>query len=96
MAARLRNPEALCSLAWMHEHAKGVQQDYSKAAKYYQQACNLDYSLAFKHLGALYEKGYGVSTDITKASHLYKKGCDLGDKNACDALNTLNNAQIAE
>ena len=61
----------------MHYKGKGVKQDDFKALKFYQKACDLNFSGGCSNLGLMYEKGKGVRKSNTKALKYYGKACDL-------------------
>ena len=64
-------------LGFMYERGKGVKQDDFKALKFYQKACDLNFSGGCSNLGLMYEKGKGVKQDDLKALKFYQKACDL-------------------
>ncbi len=62
------------------------KQDFSKARKYFEKACELKDGGGCFRLGVLYEYGQGVEKDLTKAAYFYSKACKLGSQEACEAL----------
>ncbi len=65
------------------------KQDFSKARKYFEKACDLKDSRGCGALGLLYENGEGVEKDLIKAAQFYSKACDLKDGRGCFNLGTL-------
>lgn len=62
------------------------KQDFSKAKKYFEKACDLKYGRGCNNLGVLYRDGQGVEKNLTKADQYISKACKLGDQEACEAL----------
>ncbi|WP_139549418.1 tetratricopeptide repeat protein [Helicobacter pylori] len=62
------------------------KQDFSKAKKYFEKACDLKYGRGCNNLGVLYRDGQGVEKNLTKAAQYVSKACKLGDQEACEAL----------
>ncbi len=62
------------------------KQDFFKARKYFEKACDLNNSGGCGALGMLYEYGQGIEKNLTKAAQFYSKACKLGDQEACEAL----------
>ncbi|AJD65367.1 beta-lactamase [Helicobacter pylori] len=79
------NPEELFNLG-MQSYDK---QDFSKARKYFEKACELNSGSGCNFLGFLYEYGQGVEKNLTKVSYFYSKACELGDRKACEMLKEL-------
>ncbi|GAA6870696.1 hypothetical protein HpHNI57_03480 [Helicobacter pylori] len=65
------------------------KQDFSKARKYFEKACDLKDGLGCAALGDLYYDGEGVEKNLTKAAYFYSKACKLGYKKACEMLKEL-------
>jgi len=53
----------------MYETGQGVQQDFEKAVKYYQQAADQGQAASQFNLGTMYIKGQGVKQDFEKAEY---------------------------
>ena len=70
----------------IYESGKGVPQNYSMAAKYYNKACEDEIPFGCAKLGIFYENGQGVSQDHFKAVELYTKSCASGVGGACTLL----------
>ncbi|AHN41615.1 cysteine-rich Sel1 repeat protein [Helicobacter pylori] len=79
------NPEELFNLGMLSYD----RQDFSKARKYFEKACDLNNSWGCDNLGMSYEYGQGVEEDEIKAAQLYSKACELGHQNACESLKKL-------
>ena len=58
-------------LGYLYEQGRGVPQDYSTAARYYEAAALQGYAPAENNLGSLYRHGLGVPKDFSKAFELY-------------------------
>ena len=65
------------------------QQDYQKARKFYEKACNGGDASGCFNLGELYRTGEGVPQDFSKAKELYKKACDEGLEVGCEKYHSL-------
>lgn len=59
-------------------YGNDVEQDYAKAAKWYQKAAEQGIELARYNLAGCYEGGRGVEKDSTKALQWYKKAAASG------------------
>ncbi|GAA8679906.1 hypothetical protein Kyoto142A_02470 [Helicobacter pylori] len=67
------NPEELFNLGMLSYD----KQDFSKARKYFEKACELNSSSGCNFLGFLYKNGQGVEKDLIKATYFYSKACEL-------------------
>ncbi len=76
-------------LGGAYVEGKGVKQDYVKAVKFFQKACDLDEGWGCGILGAMYKEGIGVKQDDLKAVKFYQKACDLNDSNGCSNLGVM-------
>ncbi|GAA7180060.1 hypothetical protein HpCK102_09730 [Helicobacter pylori] len=65
------------------------KQDFFKARKYFEKACDLKYGGGCSALGMLYEYGQGVEKNLTKAAQFYSKACKLGLQKECEMLKEL-------
>ncbi|GAA7692638.1 hypothetical protein JP0153_06150 [Helicobacter pylori] len=79
------NPEELLNLGMLSYD----KQDFSKARKYFEKACDLNNSGGCGALGMMYENGRGVEKNSKKAAQLYSKACDLKDGCGCSFLGGL-------
>ncbi|GAA7608159.1 tetratricopeptide repeat protein [Helicobacter pylori] len=79
------NPEELVLLG-IKSYEK---QDFSKARKYFEKACDLNNGGGCNGLGVLYKDGQGVEKNLTKAAYLYSKACELKEGDGCGALGGL-------
>ncbi len=61
------------SLGDIYYYGWGLKKDYSKAAQYYEEACDL--GVDCYDIGQLYENGVGVGKDFRRALELYETGC---------------------
>ncbi len=59
------------------------KQDFSKARKYFEKACELNNGGGCGALGHLYDDGKGVEKNSKKAAQFYSKACDLKDGDGC-------------
>ena len=62
----------------MHAAGQGTDQDYLKAAEWFQLSTEKKYKYAQYSLGALYHRGQGVEQDFDKAFELYLKSAKQG------------------
>lgn len=76
------NPEELFDLGMLSYD----KQDFSKARKYFEKACDLKYGGGCGALGDLYD---GVEKNLIKAAQFYSKACDLKEGMGCGALGGL-------
>ncbi|WP_154461376.1 tetratricopeptide repeat protein [Helicobacter pylori] len=53
------------------------KQDFSKARKYFEKACDLNNGRGCSSLGSLYKDGQGVEKNLTKAAYFYSKACEM-------------------
>ncbi|GAA7978220.1 hypothetical protein HpCS12_04130 [Helicobacter pylori] len=65
------------------------KQDFFKARKYFEKACDLNNGGGCSFLGDLYRSGDGVKQDSKKAAQFYSKACKLGLQKACEILKEL-------
>ncbi len=79
------NPEELFNLGMLSYD----KQDFSKARKYFEKACDLNNGGGCSGLVFLYGSGDGVKQDSKKAAALFEKACKLGYKKACEMLKLL-------
>lgn len=62
----------------MHAAGQGTDQDYQKAAEWFQLSAEKKYKYAQYSLGALYHRGQGVNQNFDKAFELYLKSAKQG------------------
>ncbi|GAA7333416.1 tetratricopeptide repeat protein [Helicobacter pylori] len=73
------NPEELVDLGMLSYD----KQDFSKARKYFEKACDLKYGGGCGALGDLYDD---VEKNLIKAAQFYSKACKLGFQKTCEIL----------
>lgn len=73
----------------LYANGQGVEQDYGKAAYWYEKAAKQGNVSAQFNLGVLYDKGQGVEQDYAKAAYWYEKAAEQGDVTAQFVLGTL-------
>jgi len=59
----------------IYQHGKGVQQDYTTAAKWYRKAAEQGILNAQNNLGCMYYDGKGVPQDDAEAARWFFKIC---------------------
>lgn len=79
------NPEELFNLGIKNYE----KQDFSKARKYFEKACDLNNGGGCNGLGVLYKDGQGVEKNLTKVAYFYSKACELKDGWGCSFLGML-------
>ncbi|GHR14607.1 hypothetical protein VN1248_01020 [Helicobacter pylori] len=79
------NPKELFNLGMLSYD----KQDFSKARKYFEKACDLNNGRGCNGLGVLYKDGQGVEKNLIKAAYFYSKACKLGNQKACEVLKEL-------
>lgn len=71
--------DATFYLGMYYESGHYVDQNYTKAVKYYQEAADQNDPYSYCQLGRLYSLGNGVDKDGAKGVELYLKAGELGD-----------------
>ncbi|WQZ44700.1 sel1 repeat family protein [Helicobacter pylori] len=79
------DPEELFNLGMLSYD----KQDFSKARKYFEKACDLNNGGGCSTLGRLYYYGRGVEKNLIKAAYFYAKACDLNNGGGCGNLGVL-------
>jgi localization factor PodJL len=85
-AAAKGDPNAQFEVASRFAEAKGVPQDFAKAATWYQRAAAQGHANAQYRLGALYERGLGVAADPARARVWYGRAAEQGNVRAMHNL----------
>ncbi len=87
-AAELGNDYAMEKLGEMYYEGEGVEQDFSKAADYYEMLAEKGSATAFEYyvLGFLYHHALGRDKDINKAVEYLKTAADMGSSGASEEL----------
>ena len=67
------------ALGALYDHGLGVDQDYVKAAYWYEKAAKQSFPLAMRNIGTLYANGHGVPLDLVQAKDWLQKAADAGD-----------------
>ena len=67
------NAEAKFFLGALYYSGQGVEQDFSRALKLFEESSNSGYTSATYNLGVIYAKGRGVDVDEDKAIKFYEK-----------------------
>ena len=80
---------AQADLGTTYEFGISLQQDFNRAAYWYEQAATQGYAGAQTNLGVLYAQGDGVPYDRSKAVFWLRKSAAQGDKVAKDNLRIL-------
>jgi len=87
---KLKKNFGVCSaqhtLGWMHESGTFLEQNYSKAAEWYEKAASNGSGLSANNLGIFYNDGKGLPRDEKKAAEMLNKAVELGAANATSAL----------
>ena len=74
----------------MYDLSKGVPQDYTKAAVWYEKAANQGLAKSQYNLGVMYANGEGVRQNTATAKEWFGKACDNGNQGGCDTYRKLN------
>lgn len=79
-AAKAGNPDAQFDLAYAyHAGVNGmVEQNFERAAEWYQKAADGGHAIAWSNLGVLYRQGTGVPQSTAKAVACYEKASKMG------------------
>ena len=85
IAAEQGDAKAQYDFGVLHDYGRGVQQDFTEAAKWYRKAANQGYAEAQNSIGDMYLRGEGVPKDYAEAVKWFKlaavKGHDLAQTN---------------
>lgn len=76
--AKQGHPASQMLLATMYKDGKGVEQSYTEAKVWYEQAAKKNHVLAQFHLGVMYEQGIGGPQDFTQALKWYGAAGEQG------------------
>ncbi|WP_321275872.1 tetratricopeptide repeat protein [Thiomicrorhabdus indica] len=87
-----KNVLAQFGLAKIYRYGQGIDIDYVKALKYYQQAAKGSYGVAQSHLGEMYEQGLGVDPNMSLAKSWYQIACANACSEGCLNLKRLQEA----
>lgn len=85
------------NVGYCYEEGVVVEQDYAKAAEYYELATHNGFSMAWYDLGRMYEDGLGVEKDLSKAVTCYMnatknpKECPYAEAKLQEILDSINN-----
>ena len=77
------------SLGSMYEEGRGVRQNYSTAAKWYQKAADSGLASAQFKLGLMYEEGRGVRQNYSTAANFYIEAAKKSHSSAKNNLGRL-------
>ena len=61
----------------------GVPRDHTRAAEFYEPACDGGEALGCNNLGVMYDRGEGVTQDQTRAAELYYRACEAEAAMGC-------------
>lgn len=90
LAAANGDPAAEFQVALRFAEGKGVKQDLSEAARWYQRSAARGYAPAQYRLGTLYERGLGVKMYRGRAMAWYRSAAEKGNVKAMHNLAVLN------
>ncbi|MGX5849367.1 peptidoglycan-binding protein [Mesorhizobium sp. PL10] len=88
-AAAGGDAKALFELGSRYAESRGVKEDMSAAAKWYEKSAELGFAPAEYRIGNFYEKGIGVTRDIKKAKTFYQLAAAQGNASAMHNLAVL-------
>lgn len=88
-AALAGKAEAEYEVGARFAEGRGVTQNFSEAAKWFQKSADQGVVPAIYRLGSLYEKGQGVKKDTQEARRLYTLAADRGNAKAMHNLAVL-------
>ena len=63
----------------MYEEGRGCEQNYERAAEWFEKAARQGHAGAMLNLGNLYRDGQGVPQSYERAAELYKQSAAQGD-----------------
>lgn len=76
--AKKGHPGAQMLMATLYKDGVGVEQSFTEAKVWYEQAGNQGHVLAQFHLGVMYEQGLGTPQDYRQALQWYGRAGELG------------------
>jgi localization factor PodJL len=88
-AASGGDAKALFEVGARYSEARGVKEDMTAAAKWYEKSAELGFAPAEYRIGNFYEKGIGVARDIKKAKTWYQAAAEQGNASAMHNLAVL-------
>ncbi|MGX9142115.1 peptidoglycan-binding protein [Mesorhizobium sp. 128a] len=88
-AAAGGDAKALFELGSRYAESRGVKEDMTAAAKWYEKSAELGFAPAEYRIGNFYEKGIGVTRDIKKAKTFYQLAAAQGNASAMHNLAVL-------
>lgn len=88
-AANKGDPGAAFEIGIRYAEGRGVAQDYTTAAKWYERAAQNGIVPATFRLGTLYEKGLGLKKDVDAARRYYQDAAEKGSAKAMHNLAVL-------
>ncbi|RRI06385.1 peptidoglycan-binding protein [Mesorhizobium tamadayense] len=88
-AAANGEAKALFEIGSRYAESRGVKEDMTAAAKWYEKAAELGFAPAEYRIGNFYEKGIGVARDIKKAKTYYQLAAEQGNASAMHNLAVL-------
>lgn len=71
--------EAENKIGVMYQFGEGVEENFAKAAEWYQKAANNGNAAAMRALGAMYSRGEGVEQDAGQSAYWSLQAAKLGD-----------------
>ncbi len=83
------NPDSMEKVANAYLSGNGVDQDYSKAAFWFEKLAQTEDETGQFNIGLMYAKGCGVPINIKKAFFWIKKAAENGHTDACKAVESL-------
>ena len=87
--AKQGDAEAQFNLGVLYDIGKGVEQNHTKAAHWYQRAANQEHATARFNLGVSYYNGEGVKQNHTKAANFFRLAAEQGHAKAQFNLGAL-------
>ena len=90
-SANLGYPEAQFNLGAFYYNGMGVKMNESTALTWFKKAADQNIPKALYIVGQAHELGWGTLKNMSKAKEYYKKAAKLGDKNAQEKIENLQN-----
>ena len=89
VAAEEGHAGAQFAMGERYTHAKGVEQDYREAVKWYRKSAEQEFASAQEALGIMYQAGYGVDPSPGEAANWYRLAADQGRAAAQNQLGSM-------
>ncbi|MEW5965348.1 MAG: hypothetical protein AB1749_17555, partial [Pseudomonadota bacterium] len=95
-AAANGDPSAQFEVGARLAEGKGIDQNFTEAARWYQRAASQGFAQAQYRLATLYERGLGMKKDLARARNWYQRAAEAGNVKAMHNLAVLSAGRAGE